>query len=520
VEVGGVTRTVELPFVTGVLADLSGTTSGPRAPLADRRFLDIDRDNFDARMAAIRPRLTFAVPDALRGQGHLQVDLTFAGMADFSPLAVASQVPALHALLEARRRHAEAGHRGAALAEIDRHLNRQLNLILHAEEFQRLEGTWRGLHCLVSHTETDERLRIKALDISKGELARTLGRFKGPSWDTSPLFRKIYHDGFGSPGGAPFGCLVGDYAFDHRPADVELLAEMAKIGAAAHVPFLAAASPSVMQLDSWRELPIPRDLSRIVSTPEYAAWHALRDSETARYLGLTLPRFLVRPPYRSDTASPERFGFEEETGNLRDTMFVWANAAYLMAVNVHRSFRTHGWCTRLRGLSAGAVDGLPVVREADGAGGVTVLGPTEVAITDRRELELARLGFIALLHWRDSAVAAFVSTPSLARPAEYDDAEATTGARLAAQLPHVFASCRIAHYVKAIVRDRWAGSPDRRQAQRWLEEWIADYVDPDPPRPDARPRSPRPLAAASIAVEPAPGDPAALTAKISIRLND
>ena len=516
-EIRGVTHKVQLPFVTGVLADLSGRPAEPLPRLADRAFVEIDRGNFDARMAAIRPRLAFAVPNAVAGNGDLEIELHFAGMADFSPAAVARQVPALRALLEARGQHKEATE---ARAELDRRLALQLNSILHADDFQRLEATWRGLRYLVTEAPADESLRIKVLDISKSELARTLTRAQGTNWVHSAIFRMIYRDGYGSFGAAPFGCLVADYAFDHEPADIEILDGMTRICAAAHAPLLTAASPRVMQLDSWQELPWPRDLSKIFALREYDAWNALRASENARYLALALPRFLARSPYRVDEVSIDGVPFEEDTGGLDHLRFVWANPAYLMAVNVHWSFKTYGWCTHLCGLQGGgAVEGLPVVTQPDGLGSVATLCPTEIAIDDLREAELARNGFAALVHRRESDMAAFVSAPSLAVPESYDDPDHAANARRSVQLPHVFALSRIGHYIKAISRDRFTASSDGEAVQRWLQGWIANYVAPLPGAPDAtQPR--KPLAAAQIVVEAAPGAPEAWTAKIYIRLND
>ena len=242
-------------------------------------------------------------------------------------------VEMLHGERPGRRPRDQAGQDAvqsieALIAELDRKLSEQLNLILHHPEFQRLEGAWRGLQHLVSHTETDEGLKIRVLDVSKAELGRTLRKFKGTSWDQSPLFKKVYEEEYGQLGGEPFGCLIGDYYFDHSPPDTELLGEMARIAAAAHAPFIAGAAPAVLQMDSWQELANPRDLGKIFSTPEYAAWRALRASDDARYLGLALPRFLARLPYGARTHPLEAFDFEEDTGAADHSKYTWANAAY------------------------------------------------------------------------------------------------------------------------------------------------------------------------------------------------
>ena len=230
----------------------------------------------------------------------------------------------------------------AMIAAIDKKLSDQVNLILHNEEFQKLEGAWRGLHHLVTNTETDETLKIRFMSISKNELGKTLKRYKGTAWDQSPLFKKVYEEEFGQFGGQPFGCIVGDYHFDHSAPDVELLGEMAKISAAAFCPFITGASPSLMQMDSWQDLANPRDLTKIFTTPDYAAWRSLRESDDSKYIGLAMPRFLSRLPYGARTSPVEEFAFEEDTGAADHSKYTWANAAYAMATNINRSFKEFG----------------------------------------------------------------------------------------------------------------------------------------------------------------------------------
>ena len=203
------------------------------------------------------------------------------------------------------------------IAEIDLKLSEQINLIMHHQDFQQLEGTWRGLSYLVNNTETDEQLKIRVLNLSKKDLSKTLKKFKGTAWDQSPLFKKMYEDEYGTPGGEPYGCLVGDYYFDHTPQNVAILQGMAQIAAAAHAPFISAADPGLMNMDTWQELGNPRDLTKIMQTAEYAPWRSLRDSEDARYIGLTMPRFLARLPYGAKTEPVEEFDFEEDTEACR-----------------------------------------------------------------------------------------------------------------------------------------------------------------------------------------------------------
>ena len=406
----------------------------------------------------------------------------------------------------------------AMIAELDRKLSQQVNAILHHPDFQQLESAWRGLHYLVNNTETDEMLKISVLNISKLDLGKTLKRDKGTAWDQSPLFKRIYEEEYGQFGGEPFGCLVGDYYFDHSPPDTELLGEMSKVAAAAHAPFISAASPTLMQMGSWQELANPRDLTKIFTTPEYAAWRSLRSSEDSRYVGLAMPRFLARLPYGAKTSPVEDFDFEEETAGGEHGAYAWANSAYAMAVNINRSFKMYGWCSRIRGIeSGGAVEGLPTHTFPTDEGGVAMKCPTEIAISDRREAELAKNGFMPLLHRKNSDFAAFIGAQSLQKPDEYDDPDATANANLAARLPYLFACCRFAHYLKCIVRDKVGSFKERDDMQRWLNKWIMNYVDGDPANSSEEVKSRKPLAAAEVTVEEVPGNPGYYTSKIFLR---
>lgn len=406
----------------------------------------------------------------------------------------------------------------AMIAALDHKLSEQINLILHHADFQKLESAWRGLHHLVNNTETDEMLKIRVMNISKTELHRTLKRYKGTSWDQSPVFKKIYEEEYGQFGGEPFGCLVGDYYFDHTPPDVELLGEIAKISAAAHAPFLAAPSPTLMQMDSWQELANPRDLTKIFTTPQYAGWRSLRESDDARYIGLAMPRFLARQPYGAKTNPVEDFNFEEDTASADHSKYAWANAAYAMATNINRSFKLYGWCSRIRGIeSGGAVEGLPTHTFPTDDGGVDMKCPTEIAISDRREAELAKNGFMPLVHRKNSDFAAFIGAQSLQKPAEYDDPDATANANLAARLPYLFATCRFAHYLKCIVRDKVGSFKERDAMEKWLNAWIMNYVDGDPANSSEVTKAEKPLAAAQVVVEDVPGNPGYYTSKFFLR---
>jgi len=406
----------------------------------------------------------------------------------------------------------------AIIAEIDAKITAQMNHILHHEDFQKLEGAWRGLHYLVNNTETDEMLKIRVLNISKKELAKNLKKFKGTAWDQSPIFKKVYEEEYGQLGGEPYGCLVGDYHFDHSPPDVELLGSIAQVAAAAHAPFITGAAPTLMQMDSWQELTNPRDLTKIFSTPEYAAWRSLRESEDARYLGLAMPKFLARLPYGSKTDPVEEFDFEEDTDGSNADSYTWANSAYAMATNINRAFKEYGWCSRIRGVeSGGAVEGLPVHTFPSTDGGVDMKCPTEIAISDRREAELAKNGFMPLIHKKNSDFAAFIGAQSLQKPAEYDDPDATANAELSARLPYLFASCRFAHYLKCIVRDKIGSFKERAEMEKWLSNWILQYVDGDPANSSETTKAKKPLAAAEVVVEEVEGDPGYYTSKFYLR---
>lgn len=387
----------------------------------------------------------------------------------------------------------------AMIAKIDEKLTAQINAVMHDENFQKLEGTWRGLHHLVSRSETDSQLKIRVLNVSRSELGKTLKRYEGTNWDQSPLFKKIYEAEFGVAGGEPFGAVVGDFYFDHSPQDVKALQGLAKISAAAHVPFISSANSTLLGLDSWQELQNPTDIKKLFTTPEYAAWRALRDSEDSKYLGLTAPRFLARLPYGSQTDPVEEFAFEEDTSGNN---FTWANSAYAMAANINQSFKEYGWCSRIVGFnSGGAVEDLPVHVFPTDDGGIDMKCPTEIAVTDRREKELADSGLMPLCHKKNTNEAAFMDASSVHLAPVYDDKDATANSRLGARLPYLFATCRFAHYLKCMVRDQIGSSRSKEQLQRWLHDWIMNYVDGDPLNSSESTKAERPLADAKVVVE-------------------
>ena len=405
----------------------------------------------------------------------------------------------------------------AMIAALDAKLTEQINHILHHADFQKLESAWRGLHHLVNNTETDEMLKIRVMNISKQDLHKTLKKFKGTAWDQSPIFKKLYEEEYGQFGGEPYGCLVGDYYFDHSAPDVELLGEIAKVSASMHAPFIAAVAPAVMQMDSWQELSNPRDLTKIFQSAEYAPWRSFRDSDDARYVGLAMPRFLSRRPYGAKTNPVEEFAFEEDTAGADSGKYTWANAAYAMGVNITRSFKLYGWCARIRGTeSGGLVSELPCHTFPTDDGGVDMKCPTEIAITDRREAELAKNGLMPLSHYKNTDYAVFMGAQSMHKPAEYDDPDATANANLGARLPYLFATCRFAHFLKCMVRDKIGSFKERADMEAWLNKWIMNYVEPDPTASEEA-KARRPLAAAQVEVAEVAGNPGYYTSKFYLR---
>jgi type VI secretion system protein ImpC len=391
------------------------------------------------------------------------------------------------------------------ISRIDRKLTAQMNEILHAPEFQQIESAWRGLHYLVYNSETDANLKIRVMNVSKNELYRNLRLYPGARWDQSPLFKRIYEHEFGQLGGEPYGCLVGDYYFSHLPTDVQLMRDLSKVAAAAHAPFFAGAEPTLMGMDNWTELMNPRDLSKLFDTPDYAAWKGLRDSVDSRYMGLCMPRVLARLPYGAKSEPVEEFAFEEETDGHKGEKYGWMNAAYAMAVNVNRAFKEYGWTTRIRGVqSGGEVLNLPTHTFPTDDGGVDLKCPTEIAISDRREHELAKSGLIPIIHRKNTDKAAFIGAQSVYRPGKYNDDEkgrlAEASDNLSARLPYMFAVSRFAHYLKCMVRDKIGSTKEKAQLQNWLQEWILQYVDGSPDISSEETKARKPLAAAKVEI--------------------
>lgn len=363
----------------------------------------------------------------------------------------------------------------ARIAQLDHLISLQLNEVMHAPEFQKLEATWRGLKYLLSQSETSAMLKIKVLNVSKKELLRDLQR--APEFDQSALFKKVYEEEYGVFGGAPFGALLGDYEFSRSGQDIELLEKVSQVASAAHAPFLTAASAEMMNLESFATLDSPRDLGKIFESTEYAKWKAFRQTEDSRYVALTVPRMLLREPYGNDTVPVEAFHYEERVDGTDHNKYLWGNAAWALGSRVTQAFAQYGWCACIRGVeSGGLVEGLPVHNFRTDSGDVAMKCPTEVPITDRREKELADLGFAPLVHCKGTPNAAFFSVQSAQKPKAYDKDAATANARISAQLPYIFAVSRFAHYLKTMMRDKIGGYMSRSDAQTFLNNWISNYV--------------------------------------------
>ncbi|PWJ16561.1 type VI secretion system contractile sheath large subunit [Jannaschia seohaensis] len=407
------------------------------------------------------------------------------------------------------------------IAGIDEILSEQMNEILHAPAVSKMEGSWRGLHYLVNNTETDQKLKIRVLNISKDELSDQLEDYEGQMWDQSPIFKKLYTDEYSMFGGEPFGAIIGDYEFSHKPKDVNLLRNMSGIAASAHAPFIAAVAPQLFRMESWQELPNPQDLEQIVSSPDYASWQSLRESEDARYIGLAMPRVLGRLPYGADTVPVKGFDFEETIDGKHDH-YTWMNAAYAMGVNINRSHKMTGWGTQIRGVeSGGTVLNLPVHTFPTDDGSVAMKCPTEIAIDDRREAELAKLGMMPILHRKNTDTAAFIGAHSLqddeARAGRLVDPDAQANERLSANLPYLFPVSRFAHYLKAIARDKVGTFKERGDMEKWLSEWINRYVLANPAMADDKAKAKRPLAAAEVQVDSVEGRPGYYNARFFLR---
>ena len=398
----------------------------------------------------------------------------------------------------------------ARIAQIDHLLSIQLNEILHHPQFQKLEASWRGLKYMLDQSETSDMLKIKVLNCSKKELLRDLQR--APEFDQSALFKKVYEEEFGIFGGAPFGALLGDYEFGKGPEDLELLEKISNTASAAHAPFLTAASSELFNMESFTNLDAPRDIGKIFDTTEYAKWKSFRQSEDSRYLALTLPHILMRLPYGKDNVQVDGFNYEEAVDGTDHSKYLWGNAAWALGSKLTQSFAQFSWCASIRGVEGGGlVEGLPAHTFRTDDGDIALKCPTEIAISDRREKELADQGFAPLVHCKGTDYAAFFSVQSAQKPKLFDKDAANANARLSAQLPYILAVSRFAHYLKAMMRDKIGSFMSRVECERFLNQWITNYVTPDD-NASASTKASHPLREASIEVSEIPGKPGAYRA--------
>ena len=405
---------------------------------------------------------------------------------------------------------------------IDAVVSKQLAAIMHNPAFQQLEGTWRGLNYMVMNSETSAQLRIKVLNCSKRELFKDVDR--AVEFDQSQMFKKIYENEFGQPGGEPYGALIGDFEFTNHPEDIDLISKMSNVAAASFCPFISAAAPGLFGFDDWTELSKPRDLEKIFDTVEYTKWRSFRESEDSRFVALTMPRTLARLPYGANTKPIEEFNYEEvplglagESIAVGHDEYCWMNAAYVMGARLTDSFSKTGFCVAIRGTeSGGKVEGLPAhIFKADD-GDTDLKCPTEIAITDRREAELSKLGFLALSHFKNTDYAVFFGGQSVQKAKKYDRPEATANAAISARLPYIMATSRFSHYLKVIARDKIGSSMEREDVEAWLDRWIHNYVSADPkPSPEVKARYP--LREAQIQVTEVPGQPGVYNAVAHLR---
>ena len=409
-----------------------------------------------------------------------------------------------------------------AIAAIDAKVSEQLSAIMHTKEFGKLEGSWRGLRHLVMESETGSSLKLKMINVPKGDLFKDLDR--AVEFDQSQIFKKIYENEFGQAGGEPYGALIGDYEFTNHPNDIQLLEQMSNVAASCFAPFVTAPGPELFGFDDWQELSKPRDLEKVFESKEYVKWRSFRDTEDSRFVTMVMPRTLARLPYGANTSPIEEFHFEEveleESGVAKPTShsdYCWMNAAYVMGSTFTRAFSETSFCTAIRGAEGGGkVEGLPTHIFQSDDGDLDIKCPTEVGITDRREAELSKLGFLPLCHYKNTDYAVFFGAQTTQKPKKYDSHDATANAAISARLPYLMATSRFAHYLKVMGRDKIGSFLEAQDCGKWLQEWIQNYVNPDPDA-SQKMRAKFPLREAKIEVKEVPGSPGAYHAVAHMR---
>ena len=404
-----------------------------------------------------------------------------------------------------------------AIENIDKTISKQLAAVMHAEEFKKLEGSWRGLNHLVMNSETGSGLKIRMFNAGKKELFKDLS--KAVEFDQSQTWKKLYENEFGTPGGEPYGALIGDYEFTNHPDDIELLTNMSSVAAGSFCPFITSPGSQFFGFESWEELSKPRDLEKIFESAEYTKWRSFRDSEDSRFVTMTMPRSLARLPYGEATKPIDEFGFEEVEGegSLGHDEYCWMNAAYVMGTTLTAAYSQYGWCTAIRGAEGGGkVEGLPTHNFISDEGDVATKCPTEIAITDRREAELSKCGFLPLCHYKNTDYAVFFGAQTTQKPKKYDDPDATANAAISARLPYLMATSRFAHYLKVMARDKIGSFMEASDCENWLNGWIQNYVNGNA-QSGQEMKAKYPLAEARVTVQEVPGAPGSYNAVAHLR---
>lgn len=401
------------------------------------------------------------------------------------------------------------------IRDLDEKISTQLNEVMHSEEFQKLEGSWRGLHYFVHQSETSTMLKVKVMNISKNDLLKDLTKVS--EFDQSQIFKKIYEEEYGTLGGHPYGALIGDFEMTRHPNDITLLEKMSNVAAASHAPFITAANSALFNMNAYTELGGPRDLAKIFDNDAYIQWNEFRKTDDSKYVGLCLPHVLMRLPYGKDTAPVEEFEYEEKVDGKDHSKYLWGNAAYAFGARLTDAFSRHEWCAAIRGVEGGGlVEGLPLHNFKTDDGDQTVKCPTEIAITDRRENELSKLGFIPLCYYKRTANAVFLGAQSANKPKQYLSDDANANARLSAQIQYIMAVSRFVHFLKAMMRDKIGSFMSKDECQKFLNNWIANYVLlDDTANQDAKAKFP--LREARIEVSEVAGKPGVYNAVAYLR---
>ncbi len=400
------------------------------------------------------------------------------------------------------------------IGAIDEKISRQLDEILHHQEFQTLESTWRGLKFMVDRTNFRKNVKIEMLDVSKEALQQDFE--DSPETIQSGLYRHVYTQEYDTPGGEPVSAIVSAYEFDSKPQDIALLQNLSKVASSAHCPFIGSVGPAFFRKPEIKELPGIEDLSNYMDRAEFIKWRAFRETEEARYVGLVLPRFLLRLPYSHETAPLKEFNYTESVTGEQHDRYLWGNASFAFATNMIRSFQDHGWCVQIRGPeSGGKVEDLPIHLYDVGRGNQMKI-PTEILIPETREFEFANQGFIPLSFYKNRNYACFFSANSIQKPQVYDDPNVTANSRINSRLPYIFLTSRLAHYLKVIQRENIGATKNAAMLETELNNWIKQLVT-EMKNPSAELAAERPLSAANVTVSELEDNPGFFKVGLSVK---